>query len=79
MQHLGWLIFCLTIATIFYVYQAQQVNVDGMYAAIVAENKTYKLDLQRQHINLKECMGKLPEKEVKDFYKRHREELKHAH
>lgn len=71
----GWLLFCLVLATMFYTYQLQHVDVEAAYSSILAENKTYKLDLARQHVNLKECMSKLPESEVKDFYKRHREEL----
>ena len=42
---------------------------------LIATNKTYSLDLKREHINLKECMSKLPQKEIDDFYRRHRQEL----
>lgn len=43
--------------------------------ALRAENKTYRATLKRQRINLKECMSKLPQSEIDDFYRRHREEL----
>jgi hypothetical protein len=46
--------------------------------ALLAENATYRLDLKREHINLKECMAKLPQNEIDDFYRRHREELGRA-
>ncbi len=44
-------------------------------AALVAENAIYRASLKRQRINLKECMSKLPQNEIDDFYRRHREEL----
>ena len=40
--------------------------------ALIIENKTYRMDLKQEHIGLKECMSKLPQSEVDDFYNRHR-------
>jgi hypothetical protein len=47
-------------------------------AALTAENATYRANLRRQGTNLKECMAKLPQNEIDDFYRRHREELLRA-
>ena len=74
-ERIRWLLFCLMIATIFYVYQAQTHVLDEEKATLIALNETYELDLKAQHQNLKECMSKLPQKEVDDFYRRHREEF----
>ncbi len=43
---------------------------------LIAANAIYRASLMQEHINLKECMSKLPQKEIDDFYRRHREELK---
>jgi len=48
---------------------AQEINM------LMALNATYSLDLKREHINIKECMSRLPQKEIDDFYRRHRQEL----
>jgi hypothetical protein len=53
--------------------EADEVSV--ALAALAAENLTYRTTLKRQTINLKECMSKLPQNEIDDFYKRHRDEL----
>lgn len=66
---------------------ALSLLLDSMYEApdepamvietLRAENKVYRASLKRQRTNLKECLSKLPQNEIDDFYKRHREELFH--
>src|ERR1035437_1818245 len=75
MQHFGWLVFCLTISAIFYIYQTQSPALYGERQMLIAENATYRLDLAQYHKNLKDCMVRLPNQIRTEIYQLHREEL----
>lgn len=55
--------------------QDEQLDVLDALQKVNAANQTYRMLLERQHANLKECMAQLPPLEVEEFYKRHLEEL----
>ena len=82
-------LWMLVVGGLFYQNHMLQINLQNLERSpsaqgaetamevkmLIAANATYRADLQQEHINLKECMSKLPQKEIDDFYKKHREEL----
>ena len=45
---------------------------------LINTNVIFKAALNRERLNFEECLSKLPQNEIDDFYRRHRQELKRS-
>lgn len=71
-QNILPLVLCLIVAFLYYSLVTQ---LEESFDKMVQANKSLELVVAQQHKDIKKCLNKLPEKDVKAFFEENRKEF----